>query len=68
MFGMLFGNTIPPQLSDWYGRKITFLGLMITMAGGQGLSALSPNPVVFAMARFLCGIGLAGGKIETLNY
>lgn len=57
---MFFGNTIPPQLSDWYGRKVTFLGLILLMAFGETLSALAPDPYVFAGARFLCGIGLAG--------
>ncbi|XP_021952032.2 organic cation transporter protein [Folsomia candida] len=60
MFGMFFGNTIPPQISDWYGRKVTFLGLMVLMTVGESVSAVAPNPYVFAVARFICGIGLAG--------
>ncbi|CAL8122318.1 unnamed protein product [Orchesella dallaii] len=60
MFGMFFGNTIPPQISDWYGRKPTFIGLIFTMGLGQVGTALSINPYFFALSRFICGIGLAG--------
>jgi len=57
---MFFGNTIPPQMSDWYGRKTAFVGLIIIMGVGQGASALATNPYLFTLARFICGIGLAG--------
>lgn len=60
MCGMFIGNTVPPQISDWYGRKRTFIGLISTMALGQILSAISINPYMFAISRFICGIGHAG--------
>lgn len=47
-------------MSDWYGRKTAFVGLIIIMGVGQGASALATNPYLFTLARFICGIGLAG--------
>jgi predicted MFS family arabinose efflux permease len=39
---------------------MTFLVLIILMAIGESLSAIATDPYTFAVARFICGIGLAG--------
>ena len=45
-----------------YGRKLTYIGLCLMMAAGQGVSAIAPSAFVYAFGRFLCGAGLAGEK------
>ncbi|CAG7726495.1 unnamed protein product [Allacma fusca] len=60
MSGMLIGNIYISQLSDWYGRRYCFLGITLQMALGSILTAASPNPYVYAFARFLCGSSFSG--------
>lgn len=62
MLAMLLGNLIACKLSDWYGRRFTFLGVSILMGVGQGLSALAIDPYSYAVARFLAGMGLSGNS------
>jgi len=47
---------------DRYGRKYVYLGVCMLMAFGQLLSAIAPNPFIYALARYCCGTGLSGNK------
>jgi MFS family permease len=49
-----------------YGRKYSFLGTVVCLVMGTIVSAVAPNMYVYAVARFLCGVGFAG-KIITYN-
>ncbi|CAG7724543.1 unnamed protein product, partial [Allacma fusca] len=60
MIGMVLGNIYTSQLSDWYGRRYCFMGIILQMAFGSVLSAIAPNPYVYAAARFVCGAGYSG--------
>ncbi|CAG7832469.1 unnamed protein product [Allacma fusca] len=60
MAGMVVGNLFVTQLADWYGRRYCFLGITIEVILGSVLTALAPNPYVYAIARFMCGAGFCG--------
>jgi len=60
MLAMLLGNLIACKLSDWYGRRYTFIGVSVLMGVGHGLSAVAIDPYSYAAARFLSGMGLSG--------
>jgi MFS family permease len=63
MLGMLLGSLFSSQISDWYGRKWVYLGVCLLMGLGQVLSALAPDPISYAFARFMAGAGLSGTNI-----
>lgn len=48
------------MLKDWYryGRRYGFLGATLLEALGSVMSAISINPYMYAVARFLCGAGV----------
>ncbi|XP_021946577.2 organic cation transporter-like protein [Folsomia candida] len=58
MMGMFIGNIYGSQFADWYGRKTGFLLATLLLALGSTVSAISPNPYVYAIARFICGCGI----------
>ncbi|CAL8092517.1 unnamed protein product [Orchesella dallaii] len=60
MLGMLTGSLTASQISDWFGRKRVYLGVCFLMAFGQFLSSVAPNPILYGIARFICGAGISG--------
>lgn len=48
-----------------YGRRYTFFAALVLQALGQGVSAVAPNPYVYAVARLVAGAGVSG--IHRLN-
>ena len=54
-------------MDDRYGRKRTCIGASLMMALGQGMSALAPNPYVYAAARFVAGLGFSGSYQIIIN-
>ncbi|ODM92986.1 Solute carrier family 22 member 21 [Orchesella cincta] len=60
MLGMLTGSLAASQISDWFGRKRVYLGVCFLMGVGQLLSSISPNAILYGIARFICGAGISG--------
>ncbi|CAG7727847.1 unnamed protein product, partial [Allacma fusca] len=61
-WNLICGSSWVPDavVSDWYGRKYSFLGISAQMAFGSVLTAAAPNPYVYALARFICGSSFSG--------
>ena len=59
MGGMFVGNVFGSMLSDWYGRRSSYLASLTMGAIGQIISAASMNPYMYAVSRFLCGVSFA---------
>ncbi|ODN00544.1 Organic cation transporter 1 [Orchesella cincta] len=60
MIGMIVGNLSVSLLADWYGRRQTYLLILCIMFFGTLMSALSPTIYIYAVARFIAGIGFCG--------
>lgn len=58
MLGMFFGSVVGSQIADWYGRRLGFLGATLLLWVGSMASFYAPHPVLYAVARFLCGAGV----------
>ncbi len=64
--GMLVGALLAGRLSDSLGRKRAVIGCAVVFSVFTVLCAFAPNAPVFALLRFLAGVGL-GGLVPTAN-
>jgi len=64
--GMLVGAILAGRLSDSVGRKRAVLGCAVMFSVFTLACAVAPNAPVFALLRFLAGIGL-GGLVPSAN-
>ena len=60
LLGMFVGAPLAGWLSDRLGRRRMFLGLLSFFSLMMMLVAIAPTPGLFALFRFLAGIGIAG--------
>ncbi|CAG7716370.1 unnamed protein product [Allacma fusca] len=60
MSGMILGKILASQACDWYGRKKSFVGVLVLMTLGSITTAVAPNPYVYGGARFVCGASFSG--------
>ncbi|MFT4053488.1 MAG: MFS transporter [Novosphingobium sp.] len=60
LVGMFFGGFLFGGIADRIGRKPTFLACLCLFSTFSGLAALAPTPVLFALCRFVAGIGVGG--------
>ena len=60
LFGMFLGAPLAGWLSDRYGRRRMFIGLLSFFSVMMILVAFAPSPGLFALFRFLAGIGFGG--------
>ncbi len=60
LFGMLVGGILIGTLSDLYGRKPMFLCCLSLFAVCMIVTSAAPTPTVFAISRFVAGLGLGG--------
>lgn len=58
--GMLFGTLICGFATDLLGRRRMLMASMSWFSVFMGACAVAPNPELFALFRFLSGIGLGG--------
>jgi len=65
---MFLGNVVGCKISDWYGRRYTFLGVTVLMGIGQGVSAAAFDPYSYGIARFISGVGLSGSFLKQSIY
>jgi len=64
--GMLVGALLAGRLSDSLGRKRAVLGCAVVFSVFTIACAIAPNAPVFAILRFLAGVGL-GGLVPSAN-
>ena len=60
LLGMFVGAPLAGWLSDRLGRRRMFIGLLSFFSLMMMLVAIAPTPNLFALFRFLAGIGIAG--------
>ena len=60
LLGMFVGAPLAGWLSDRLGRRRMFIGLLSFFSFMMMLVAVAPTPGLFALFRFLAGIGIAG--------
>ncbi len=60
LLGMFVGAPLAGWLSDRLGRRRMFIGLLSFFSLMMMLVAVAPTPGLFALFRFLAGIGIAG--------
>jgi AAHS family benzoate transporter-like MFS transporter len=60
VFGMLWGGLAIGTFSDIYGRKPMFLACFVLFGLCMIVTAFAPTPTVFALTRFIAGLGLGG--------
>ena len=60
LLGMFVGAPLAGWLSDRIGRRRMFIGLLSFFSLMMMLVAVAPTPGLFALFRFLAGIGIAG--------
>lgn len=60
LFGVMVGALAIGTISDAIGRRRTVLLTVISFSVFTLLCAFAPNPEVFALLRFLAGLGLGG--------
>jgi MFS transporter, AAHS family, benzoate transport protein len=58
--GMLIGALGVGALTDLIGRRKVLLGCLVWFSLAMGVCAIAPSAGVFALARFLAGLGLGG--------
>ena len=58
--GMFIGAPFAGWLSDRFGRRRLFIGLLSFFSLMMILAAVSPTPALFALFRFLAGVGFGG--------
>ena len=64
LIGMLIGALAVGALTDVLGRRRIMLGCVAWFSAAMALAAVAPSPELFALARFVAGIGL-GGVVPT---
>lgn len=57
-FGLLIGALSAGSLSARFGARAVMVGSIISFSSMMGFAALAPSPEVFALVRFLGGLGL----------
>lgn len=60
MAGMLIGGVVWGVIGDLRGRKSVLFGSILMYSLANIANAFVPNPEVYAILRFLAGVGLAG--------
>ena len=60
LLGMFLGSTIGGVLSDKFGRKIVLVLSLVLLSIMMVLSAMANSPEVFAIYRFIAGLGIGG--------
>ena len=60
LLGMFIGAPLAGWLSDRFGRRRLFIGLLCFFSFMMILVALAPTPGLFALFRFLAGVGFGG--------
>ena len=60
LFGMVFGAPASGWLSDRFGRRSVFIGLLAWFASMMLLVASAPTPELLGLFRFLAGLGFGG--------
>lgn len=60
MIGMLLGALLSGAVTDLIGRKRMLLACVASFSAFMGICAISPGPELFAVCRFLSGLGLGG--------
>lgn len=60
MAGLVAGGVLWGVLADRYGRRTVLIGSILLYSCASLLSAAVQGVTMYALARFLCGIGLAG--------
>ena len=58
--GMFIGAPLAGWLSDRFGRRRLFIGLLCFFSLMMILAAVAPTPGLFALFRFLAGVGFGG--------
>lgn len=58
--GMFFGGYMFGVLGDRFGRKPAFLACLTLFSTATGIAAVAPNLELFAVCRFVAGIGIGG--------
>lgn len=66
--GMFVGANLMSVLSDRFGRRSIFIINLASYAVLSLASAFSPNLLVFAILRFLCGIGVGSELVLVDTY
>jgi AAHS family benzoate transporter-like MFS transporter len=64
LVGMMIGALVVGTLTDILGRRRVMIACLAWFSVMMPLTALAPNPEVFALMRFLTGLGL-GGVVPT---
>lgn len=64
LIGMLFGAMGIGTATDLVGRRRIMIACISWFSAAMALAAAAPSPEVFALARFLAGLGL-GGVVPT---
>lgn len=62
-FGIACGQVFYGPIADYFGRKRTLLVAATLYAAGAVASALAPSLLVVFIARFVWGLGAAGGRV-----
>jgi AAHS family benzoate transporter-like MFS transporter len=60
LLGMFLGAPLAGWLSDRFGRRRMFIGLLTFFSLMMILVAIAPTPALFALFRFLAGVGFGG--------
>lgn len=60
LVGMMLGALLVGSLADRIGRRRVLIASIIWFSGWMIVSAVAPSLWVFALSRFLCGLGLGG--------
>lgn len=59
MIGFAVGNFVAGRIIDRFGITVTLLAAAVIIAGGMGLTAISPTVTVLIAVQFVVGIGTA---------
>lgn len=65
LVGMLIGALTSGSLSARIGARAVTIGSIVVFSAAMGFAAVAPTPEIFALVRFVGGIGL-GGVIPTV--
>jgi AAHS family benzoate transporter-like MFS transporter len=60
LIGMLMGSLTGGTITDTLGQRRMLIGCLAWFSAMTGLCAMAPSPDVFALLRFLAGLGLGG--------
>ncbi len=66
LFGMAAGSVVLGNVADKYGRRITILGCLTTMALGMYAAAVAQGVTELSIYRLITGVGI-GGMLAATN-